>query len=76
MSRMGFLAGVRRGGLHTIGRSALVRRAIASDLSVLSVAEGSVDVGQVTSVFPRKVLEIADRRGADRTWDRAEAAQE
>ena len=38
MPRMGFLAGVRRGGRHTIGRSALLRRAIASYLSVLSVA--------------------------------------
>jgi hypothetical protein len=56
---MGFLAGVRGGGRHTIGRSALVRRAIVSYLSVLSVAchaGASADVGEVTSTFPRKVL--------------------
>ena len=31
---------------------------------------------EVISAFPRKVLEIADRRGADRTSDRVGAAQE
>jgi hypothetical protein len=30
----------------------------------------------ITAAFPRRVLEIADRCVAGRTWDRAEAAQE
>ena len=79
MPRMGFLAGVRRGGRHTAGCSALLRRAIASTYPYYpwpATPEPGRMWVKLLRLFLAKFLKsrIAAERG--RTWDRAEAAQE